>query len=469
MKVCIIAEGSYPYISGGVSSWTHGLISSLQDVEFEVVSIMPKREERLEFKYNHLPNLINLKTLFLDDYLEEKPYSNKISNRITKEKDIMEKFIRFDHTIDWDEAVKLLSSRSQIGSSIDFLQSKVFWEIILKYYKESYPEEAFNEFFWTIRSMLLPLIHMLQSDLPEADIYHSVSTGYAGLLGLVSKVKYNKALVLTEHGIYAREREEEIIKAEWVRGIYKRIWINFFYFLSIGAYKKSDYVISLFNRNQMLQIELGANKKKTLVIPNGIDINKFDIEKRRHDGYNIGAVLRIVPIKDVKTLIRAFKIVKDKIEDVTLYLIGPWEEDKKYYCECKDMIESFGLNGDIKFTGRVDVLEHLKILDIMVLTSISEGQPLVILEGMAAEIPFVATDVGSCKELLYGCKNDTIGQAGIITKPVSPTETAMAIIKILKDDKLRSMMAKNGKIRVRKYYTKSRLINSYRNIYKSLE
>lgn len=68
----------------------------------------------------------------------------------------------------------------------------------------------------TIRAMLFPLLTLLSSDIPIADAYHAISTGYGGILATLASVRTKKPLLLTEHGIYTREREEEIIRADWI-------------------------------------------------------------------------------------------------------------------------------------------------------------------------------------------------------------------------------------------------------------
>ena len=62
----------------------------------------------------------------------------------------------------------------------------------------------------------------LEMELPEADLYHCVATGYAGVIGSMAKKRYGCGLMVSEHGIYTREREEELIRAKWVGGIYKK-------------------------------------------------------------------------------------------------------------------------------------------------------------------------------------------------------------------------------------------------------
>lgn len=466
MKIAILAEGSYPYVHGGVSTWIHQLVSVLSDKEFKIVSIMPSKDEKLEYKYAIPKNVTQIKTIYWNSFYDLSPTKRKKEPKLTRyELGEIEKFLKFDGQTDWEVVLNILTDKAKLGDPIEFLKSETFWNILLRIYYERYPKEEFNRFYWTMQSMFVPLISMIQSEAVEADVCHPVSTGYAGLLGLIYKKKHNIPLILTEHGIYAREREEEIIKANWVEGTYKKMWIDFFYLISIGVYRNVEAITSLFHRNRSIQVELGADVNRTVVIPNGVDAKAFKVEREGLTGHNIGAILRIAPIKDVKTLIRSFKIVKAKISESKLFLIGSYEEDENYYEECKRLIAILELDDSVVFTGQVEIKEHLSKLDVLVLTSVSEGQPLVMLEGMAAGIPFVATDVGACRELIEGIEGDDIGPAGIVTKTVAPNETAAAIVRLLEDKELNRKMGGNARNRIEEYYDKISLITSYREIY----
>lgn len=467
MEVCIIAEGCYPYITGGVSAWIHQLVTGLPEIEFKIVSIMPSHREQLTYRYKFPENVTDVTTYFLDDYatLRHANFIKKVSVN-NREKDSLSKLLKLDQEVDWKEIIRLVSKEKKTGSAVEFLQSEFFWNAVVQLYQEKFEGESFNTFFWTIRTMLLPFIHLLQREVVSADIYHSVSTGYAGVLGVYYREITQKPFLLTEHGIYAREREEEIIKANWVTGIYKKLWIDFFYSISCAAYKEADKIISLFERNRTIQRELGASEERTYIISNGVDMKRFNVERKAHSGFNIGAILRIVPIKDVMTLIRAFKIIREKIDSVKLHLIGPYDEDPEYYQQCVSLIELLELGNDVIFTGSVDTREYMPIIDVLVLTSISEGQPLVVLEGMAAGIPVVSTNVGSCKELLE--KNNYEGPCGLITNLVSPNDTAAQIITLLENPDTRTEMGKNGRRRVERAYSKGIFLDKYRAIYKDL-
>ncbi len=112
--------------------------------------------------------------------------------------------------------------------------------------------------------------------------------------------------------------------------------------------------------------------------------------------------------------------------------------------------------------------EYYSRIDLLVLTSISEAQPLVILEAGCAGIPTVASDVGSCRELLEGrTKEDRdLGPSGIVTRVSDPTKTAEAIVAILSNDERRLTMARAAWQRVEAYYNETDLNRDYLGLYR---
>ena len=465
MRICLIAEGSYPYISGGVSTWIHRLVQEMPEHDFEVLSLMPDPENYHEYKYNPPPMVKKVTTNYLNTYLKLKHRRFIMEPRLSKaQKTSINDFVFLNDEIDWTVFTQAVSNKKRVGDTLNFLQSKLFWELVRRKYLEEYNTHEFNAFFWTIRSMLLPVIHLMQYPIPEADIYHCVSTGYAGLIGLMAKAKYNKPLILTEHGIYAREREEDILKSRWLMSSYKKLWTEFFYFISTGVYKTADDIVTLFHRNHEIQLELGAKPERSSIIPNGIEPTNYTMQKVVPGRMNVASILRVVPIKDVLTLIRSFKLVHNEIPQAKLYLIGPTDEDEDYFDQCQDLVSILDLEEKVIFTGRIDIHEKLAEIDVLTLSSISEGMPLVILEGLASGIPFVATNVGSCKELLEGT-NDNFGQAGLIVPPVSPKQLAEGIIELLRKPTLREHFSKNGRNRVEALYSNEILTKAYKDIY----
>ena len=132
---------------------------------------------------------------------------------------------------DWDVLLDMFQDKRY--NPAGFLMSDDFLDVLSALCKEKYPYVAFAETFHTIRSMLLPVLYLLGMEVPIADMYHTICTGYGGLLGVLGHYKTDKPLILSEHGIYSREREEEIIRAQWVIPSFKKQWIKFFY-MQIG-------------------------------------------------------------------------------------------------------------------------------------------------------------------------------------------------------------------------------------------
>lgn len=144
--------------------------------------------------------------------------------------------------------------------------------------------------------------------------------------------------------------------------------------------------------------------------------------------------------------------------------MGPCEEDPEYAQECFDLVESMEIE-DVVFTGRINVREYLGRMDMTILTSISEGQPLTILEGFAAHKPAIATDVGNCSGLIHG-ESDDFGDAGIVTHIMNVEEITEAMLLLARKEELRLQMGENGYKRVMKKYRIEYMQNTYWNIYK---
>lgn len=402
MKVCIVAEGCYPYVVGGVSSWINSMIKAFPDIEFVVLAIVANRSYRGKFVYELPENVSEVYELYLEDYDWVEQEKNKKLHLRQNEYEALRSLL-LNRDVEWDTLFTLFEKKNFSLNAL--LMGEDFLNAVRECYQLRYPQVVFSDFLWTMRSIYLPLFLTLKMELPEADLYHCVATGYAGVIGSMAKKRYGCGLMVSEHGIYTREREEELIRAKWVGGIYKNIWIEQFKKMSLLAYRYADQVTCLYKHAMELQIELGCPAEKIKITPNGIDDQRFvrclEEERKEDDTINIGAVLRIAPIKDVKTMIRAFAYAKKEAPKLALWIMGPSDEEKEYAKECFELVDLLGVE-DVIFTGKVDVTEYLGKMDMTILTSISEGQPLTILESFAAKKPVIATDVGNCRGLIYG-------------------------------------------------------------------
>ncbi len=462
MKVCLIAEGSYPYTFGGVSAWVQMLIQGVPKVDFSIQTIVASRADAGECKFVIPANVVSMHDTFLtDDDVVHKVRSKTRMN--SKEKDAF-KSLLYGKNVDWVTIFNYFEHRDVSINGL--LMGKDFYDIVMEFYKDKYSQTVFVDFLWNTRSLYLLLFKVLKTPMEVCDIYHCVATGYSGILAAKGKVLYNKPMILSEHGIYTREREEEIIKSSWTQGIYKDIWIHYFYCLSDCAYYYADKITSLFKAAQHIQLELGCDPGRTVVIPNGVNISDYESFPRKdpNDPYiNIGALLRVTPIKDVKTLLSAYSFAKEEVPELKLWIMGPTDEDPDYYNDCVEMVEINHLK-DIEFTGRIKPRDYLAKMDMLILTSISEGQPIVMLEAMACSIPCIATQVGDCAGLIHG-DHDDMGDCGIVTPTMNVARIAQAIVTLAKSPELRKKMGEIGKKRVADHYTKDGWLIEYSKMY----
>ena len=400
-------------------------------------------------------------------YLEDVDWNRKGRKKLKLNKTEYQAFRSLVHNrnVEWEAVFRLFQEKPV---SLDkLLMGEDFLKIVREYYDQNYSQLVFSDFLWTVRSVYLPLLFTLKMKLPKADLYHCLATGYAGVLGSMAKELYGSRFLISEHGIYTREREEELLRADWVQGVYKNIWIDQFKKMSKLAYEKADLVTSLYEYARELQVDLGCPVEKTMVTPNGVALERLkDIPGKTEEDegkINVGAVLRVTPIKDVKTMIQAFSFAKEREPRLKLWIMGPRDEDEGYARECLEQVEALGVT-DVVFTGRIDIRDYLGRMDMTILTSINEGQPLTILEGFAARKPAIATDVGNCRGLIYG-ENDDFGDAGIVVHIMNVEEIAQAMVDLARNEPMRLQMGENGYQRVVSGYQIGHMRSKYRKIY----
>ncbi len=481
--VCFLLEGSYPFVAGGVSTWVHNLILALPELRFTAVCLVPKTKGLGAPKYD-LPDNFDYMVLplFDDDPLYKR--SGKIKPRDIEDIRTLHHQARKGEYSRLQQAFSLF--RANNVPLYDIIHGRRSWALFRELQEQYGGDDSFLDYFWTFRFTHLPIFQVLQSRIPPAKVYHSISTGYAGLLGCLARLTTGRPMLLTEHGIYTRERKIEIAQAKWIPenrrsslrvhrtlSQFQELWVRVFETIGRMTYDHADHILTLYSGNRDLQIREGADPSKIEIVPNGIKLEAFtglkpaDYPSPDQSSFTIGFVGRVVPIKDVKTFLRAIKTAAHSIPEIKALIMGPTDEDLKYYEECLALVKQLELEQQVTFTGKVNVLDHYPNLDLIVLTSISEAQPLVVLEGNCAGIPCVCSDVGSCRELLEGRTDQdrNLGPSGIVTPVADPLATSKAIVRILSDYRLRRQMSQAGRLRVKAFYRESRLNERYRTLY----
>lgn len=481
--ICLILEGTYPFVTGGVSHWAHELIQEQNHLSFHLLAIIPPDSEA-ELKYQLPSNVVGLSTVRLGS-LNAGGKGNdaacqhlhaRLSEAIFHITD--NKPVKLEH---FKQMVQTLrESNMQLGEHI-LLNRKEAWDQLIEIYEARFDEQSLLDFFWSYRVIASSMYSVLLAQLPSADMYHALSTGYAGLMAARANIETGRPVLLTEHGIYTNERRIEVSSADWLaatasksltidkpRRDLRDLWIDSINNFSRLCYQSCNEIITLFKANQSHQIADGASPTKMRVIPNGVDLSHYGaITRRRSKTPTIALIGRVVPIKDIKTFLRAVSLLKQNGLDVKAYVIGSTEEDEDYAAECKTMVELLNIKELVTFTGHQKTDVYLEEIDIMVLTSLSESQPLTMLEAGAAGIPLVATDVGACREIIEGRSEDgdLFGRGGFVTALANPSATASAITKLLTDEALYEQSSNAIRKRIHTYYNLAEHQQTYRDLY----
>jgi len=486
----LVLEGSYPYVTGGVSSWVHDLIRGLPQYRFGLVHLAARQEDAREMKYVLPGNVGYLQNLYLHDpvFLPPDGAGASLENRSFYQRLFqLHKLAQSRDVTSFGPILREMTRPEALPGLRDLFFSERAYALLLALYQQRFADASFLDFFWTWRFMHLPLVQLLQSRRAPARLIHPVCTGYAGCYAAIRHLTENLPLLLTEHGIYTRERNIEITQAEWIfseehpdhlvrttQGTFKRLWMSFFQAMGKWTYELSDRIITLFEGNRQAQVGLGADPARIEIVPNGIDPERFlNLRPERlpdPDAFVVGFVGRIVRIKDIRTLLMAAQAVFTRFPRVLFHLIGPLDEEPDYAAEMQALAASLSHPGQVVFHGRQKVTDWYPRLDVCVLTSVSEGQPLSILETMAAGVPTIATDIGACRELIEGRdpEDKGLGPCGVVTNLRSPAQTAQAIIDVCRHPQRYLQMVRAGKRRVTSYYRQEMVLQRYGRLYEQL-
>ncbi|AKC70654.1 glycosyl transferase family 1 [Pandoraea oxalativorans] len=529
--VALLLEGTFPYVRGGVSSWVDQLIRACPDLTFCVVFIGSRRADYGAPVYPMPANV----THFEAHYLYETDASSATQTDVDGARTAYRKSAgdaeAFAHiarmhdlfrqryesrsgragdagmadVADLAGYMKVDGLRSMLAhllallrdgqplSSSAFLHSERSWEFITERYERFCHDPSFTDYFWTIRAMHRPIWQLarIAGALPPARMYHTVSTGYAGLLGAMLRMTNGRALLVTEHGSYTKERKLDLLQSEWLRdnrgpferdisrvGYFQSLWMRFFEAIGQVCYDTSNEIVSLYEGSRLRQIGDGASAHKTRCIANGVDIARFaTLRDKRVKGVGsvahddippvVALIGRVVPVKDIKTFLRALFIAYRARPDMQGWIVGPDTEDRAYAQECRDLAASLGMECQVRFMGYRAVESVLPQIGVLALSSVSEALPLVMLEAAAAGVPVVATDVGACRQLIEGGdpEDRALGRSGRIVPMADPEALAAAIVDVMEPSAWQAASVA-GIARVERHYRLDTVRDAYRTLYR---
>ncbi len=213
----------------------------------------------------------------------------------------------------------------------------------------------------------------------------------------------------------------------------------------------------------------GVDPRIVHVIPNGIDVTRFDApvdrgETRRRLGIPAtavvaGIVARLTRAKAHDVLLDAFERVASRRADAWLLVVG----DGELRNAVEERVRAMDARERVVLAGeRRDVPAVLAAMDVFVLSSVTEGLAVTLLEAMAARRPVVATRVGGNAEVVVD------GETGRLVRPSDPVALADAMLEVMARPPAAEAMGRAGRARVEARFSTRAMVDAYERLYASL-
>lgn len=295
------------------------------------------------------------------------------------------------------------------------------------------------------------------------DVVHT-HTAKAGTLGRLAAFIYNatqrrsrRALVVhTFHGHIFESYFSSV--ANWMVRATERILAHM-----------SDVIITLspLQRRDIVERFAVAQESRTVVVPLGVDLESLlglpvdapgmrDILGLQDDDVVVGNVGRIVAVKDLLTLIRAFAKANEVVPSLRLVLAG----DGPDRARAEALTRELQVSDRVRFLGWVnDLPAFYATIDVFALSSVNEGTPVAVIEAMAASRAVVATAVGGVPDVVES------GVMGLLVPALDPDALSQALVALASDAGLRSRMGTAGRDRARAHYSVQRLVDNIERLY----
>ena len=202
-------------------------------------------------------------------------------------------------------------------------------------------------------------------------------------------------------------------------------------------------------------VRQGISRRKVRVQLNGIDLTRFGYSGSAPDGPAV-LVARLSPEKGIDTLLRAVPLVVAECPDFRLEIAGdgPCRE------ALQGIVSELHLGDVVRFLGTVrDVPSLLSRARLFILSSLTEGISLTLLEASARGLPIVATNVGGNPEVVAD------GVTGLLVPPSAPDAMAASVLRLWTEPDLRGRMGRAGRLRVEERFDIRRMMAAYEAMY----
>ena len=183
--VCLIVEGNYPYVVGGVSSWADALMRASPHLTFCVIAITTSTQAR-QRRYVLPANAIDVTDVILDVCPRGRTPSRSDADKIKQILRLLETALTSGDARTFEEFIEQL--RITGFGQAALLDSKEAWKAMEQAYEQLLPNGPLLDFFWSWRFMVRSLLAVVSTPLPQARVFHAAATGFSGVVGSYAKL-----------------------------------------------------------------------------------------------------------------------------------------------------------------------------------------------------------------------------------------------------------------------------------------
>jgi len=263
-----------------------------------------------------------------------------------------------------------------------------------------------------------------------------------------SASKQKKPSVVTVHGLIAKRQS--------ILNLAQNVYL---YTLASNIFKKTTIVICLTRSDALEVMKLGCPREKIRILPNPVDTELFVPKPDIEENNLIVWIGRFVPEKGVHVLINAAKKVVNQRNDVKFLLVGDGPLKQKMIF----LVKTLKLEKYVVFRGSVpreQVPKFLQKSTLVVVPSLREGMPFVLLEAMACGKPVVGSNIPGIKDVITHLKN------GLLVPPGDSEALASAIMFLLENEDIRKNLGRNARQLMVEKYNWDKYLKKLQYIYK---
>jgi len=272
---------------------------------------------------------------------------------------------------------------------------------------------------------LLSMLVRCIREIPRVDVVHA-NWSVNGFICAMANILARRPLILTLRGTDISKSESSKV-----------------YDLLLRFAMRFSHVITVVSEamRQRLVTKYPASSHKIIFVPNGVDNQLLEIPLKQLDSkqevYHVLVVANLIKLKNLPVIVKAASLLSDQLK-IKLTIVGEGPEK----AALQKLSQQLNLEKDVRFAGLVnpdDIAEYYKHTDVLVLASLSEGKPNVVLEAFAAGVPVIASNIDGVREMIGENEN------GLMFDPNDEHALMACMLDLFRNANLYRKFSENGR------------------------